>query len=192
MVLWTILQILFLFQCPDPKILKLFFLVNQKIKNMMALRMAWLFFSNWSTKLKFGLQSFKGLSNCHELLHDIKLATCLNWAATWQNQQNDCAPSEDSDQPGYPPSLIRIFTVRMKKAWVLSYPFSTQRRLWSDWANAQADLSLCWAHSHFVGFVMKRLNWLRFLPVFTIQFLVPISQSTHTFRTPVIMIHIFI
>ena len=21
-------------------------------------------------------------------------------AATWQNQQNECAPSEDSDQPG--------------------------------------------------------------------------------------------
>ena len=37
-----------------------------------------------------------------------------------------CAPSEDSDQPGHPPSLIRIFTVRMKKAWVLSYPLSAQ------------------------------------------------------------------
>ena len=29
---------------------------------------------------------------------------------------------------------------------------------WSDWADAQADLSLHWAHSHFVGFVMSRLN----------------------------------
>ena len=29
------------------------------------------------------------------------------------------APSEDSDQPGHPPSLIRVFTVRMKKALVL-------------------------------------------------------------------------
>ena len=29
------------------------------------------------------------------------------WAATWQNQQSDCAPSEDSDQSGHPPSLIR-------------------------------------------------------------------------------------
>ena len=53
-----------------------------------------------------------------------------------------CAPSEDSDQPGHPISLIRIFTVRMKKAWVFSYPLSAQRRLWSDWADAQADLSL--------------------------------------------------
>ena len=32
-----------------------------------------------------------------------------------------------------------------------------QGRLWSDWADAQADLSLRWAHSHFVGFVMSRL-----------------------------------
>ena len=35
-----------------------------------------------------------------------------------------CAPSEDSDQPGHPPSLIRVFAVRMKKAWILSYPLS--------------------------------------------------------------------
>ena len=35
------------------------------------------------------------------------------WAATWQNQQNECAPSEDSDQPGHPPSLIRVFAVRL-------------------------------------------------------------------------------
>ena len=24
-----------------------------------------------------------------------------------------CAPSEDSDQPGHPPSLIRVFAVRL-------------------------------------------------------------------------------
>ena len=34
------------------------------------------------------------------------------WDASWQNQQNDCAPNEDSDQPGHPPSLIRVFAVR--------------------------------------------------------------------------------
>ena len=63
-------------------------------------------------------------------------------------KQSECAPSEDSDQHGHPPSLIRVFAVRMKKAWVLSYPLSAQRRLWSDWADAQADLSLRWAHTH--------------------------------------------
>ena len=34
------------------------------------------------------------------------------WAASWQNQQCGCAPSENSDQPGYPPCLIRFFAVR--------------------------------------------------------------------------------
>ena len=46
-----------------------------------------------------------------------------------KNKQNCCAPSEDSDQPGHPPSLIRVFAVRMKKHWVLSYALSAQRRL---------------------------------------------------------------
>ena len=46
------------------------------------------------------------------------------WAATCQNQQSDCALSEDSDQPGHPPSLISVFVVRMKKPWALSYPLS--------------------------------------------------------------------
>ena len=52
------------------------------------------------------------------------------WAASWQYQQNDCSPSEDSDQLGHPAG-------------------ADQPR--------QADLNLRWAHSHFVGFVMRRL-----------------------------------
>ena len=76
------------------------------------------------------------------------------WAASWQNQQCGRSPSEDSD----PPSLIKVFAVRMKKAWIFSYPLSAQRRLLSDWVDAQADLSLRWAHSYSVGFVMRRLK----------------------------------
>ena len=67
-----------------------------------------------------------------------------------------CAPSEDSEQPGHPPSLIRIFAVRIKKAWVLNYQLSAQQRLCSDWADAQADLGLRWVQSFF-GFVTRRL-----------------------------------
>ena len=97
-------------------------------------------------------------------LHSIQYSVPVNmakkskWAATWQNQRSDCVPSKDSDQPGHPLCLIRVFAVHMKKAWFLSYPLSAQRRLWSDWADAQADLSLRWAHSHFVGFVMSQLK----------------------------------
>ena len=61
-----------------------------------------------------------------------------------------CAPSEDSDQPGHPPSLIRVFAVRMKKPWVLSYPVSAERRLirlgrcpgWSE--SSLGAHSFCW------------------------------------------------
>ena len=76
----------------------------------------------------------------------------IKWASSWQNQQNDCAASEDTDQPGHPPSLIRVFAVRMKEDWVLNYPMSAQRRFWSDWEDAQADLSLRWAHMPFRWF----------------------------------------
>ena len=44
------------------------------------------------------------------------------WATTWQNQQNECAPSKDSDQPVWSESSL-----------------STWRKLWS--------LSSHWAHS---------------------------------------------
>ena len=78
-----------------------------------------------------------------------------------KTNQMACASSEDSDQPGHPPSLIRVFAVRMKKAWVLSYPLSAHGRLWSDWADAQADLSLRWVHSHCVVFLVRWLyEWL--------------------------------
>ena len=59
--------------------------------------------------------------------------------------------------------------IRMKKAWVLSYPLSAHRRLWSDWVDAQADLSLRWAHSHFVGFVMSPLKYRTPKPCFPVD-----------------------
>ena len=62
---------------------------------------------------------------------EVRTIAFNKWAVTWQNQQNEYAPSEDSDQSGHPPSLI------------------------SYWADAQAGLSLRWAHTHFVGFVMS-------------------------------------
>ena len=39
-----------------------------------------------------------------------------------------CVPCEDSDQPWHLPNEIRVFAVRMKKTWVLSYPLRAQQR----------------------------------------------------------------
>ena len=169
------------------------------------------------------------------------------WATSWQNQQMVCAPSEDSDQPGHPPSLISVFVVRsmgswghnvslcgkwrlirlggcpgwsefslgaqafcwfchvaahflillllqgdklscdmtkptkwlcvqrrLRSAWAFAQsdqslscpheeslgpqlPTEYKRRLWSDWADTQAYLSLRWAHTHFVGLSCRGL-----------------------------------
>ena len=46
-----------------------------------------------------------------EFIKDNKGCTGKTIATTWQNQQNACTPSEDSGQPGHPPSLIRVFAV---------------------------------------------------------------------------------
>ena len=80
------------------------------------------------------------------------IAHCNNWASAQQNQQNGmcvqqrlrsalvfaqsdqslCRPHEESLGP-----LLHI---------------ERKRRLWSDWADAQADLSLRWAHMLFYWF----------------------------------------
>ena len=76
----------------------------------------------------------------------------------WHDKTNKISvcPAKTQISLGIHPVWLE-FAVRMKKPWVLSYPLSTQQRLWSDWADAQADLSLHWAHTHFVGFVTSRL-----------------------------------
>ena len=103
-------------------------------------------------------------------------------AATRQNQQSDCAPSEDSDQPGHPPSLISVFAVRMKKARVLSYPLSAQQRLirlggcpgWSE--SSLGAQSLCW-FCHVTAHVLLCALWLPFLSLSSI-FIMPTVHSS--------------
>ena len=69
------------------------------------------------------------------------------YTSLYENQQNDCAPSENSDQPGHPPSLIRVFAVRMKKAWIL-----TTHRAHSEDSDQAGRI-----RSHFVGFHIHKL-----------------------------------
>ena len=65
------------------------------------------------------------------------------WDTLWQNQHcGMCAQRR----------LRSAWVSDLKKAWVLSYPLSAKKRLWSDWANAQADLSFRWPHKPFCWF----------------------------------------
>ena len=87
-------------------------------------------------------------------------------------------PAKTQGQPGHPPSLI----------WV---SLSAWRKLGSL---AQADLSLRWMHSHFDGFVVRRLIYIVRSAFYTqptealdtdseILFLPIVLIKTHTFST---------
>ena len=72
------------------------------------------------------------------------------WAASRQNQQNGICASEDSDQPGHPPSLIRVFATH----WAHSEGSDQTRRLHRlIWVFAGRICLL-------IGFVIWRLNYL--------------------------------
>ena len=71
-----------------------------------------------------------------------------------------CAPSEDSDEPGHSPSLIRVFAVRFMGSLGTTFTSGGQRRLRSDWADAQADLSLDWAHMPFCWFIHEVVHFI--------------------------------
>ena len=97
----------------------------------------------------------------HEALTGTELPVPLipsNKLSHRTTKYTTCAPSEDSAQPWHPPSLIRVFTARLKKPWILGYPLR---------ANEDADQTgwiprlICVfavRTCHFVGFVMLRLN----------------------------------
>ena len=70
----------------------------------------------------------------------------LIWAASWQNQQNGmCAQRR----------LRSAWSESLLSAWWKLGPLATHwvhSKDWSDWADAQADLSLRWAHMPFGWF----------------------------------------
>ena len=71
-------------------------------------------------------------------------------------------PAKTQISLGIRPVLSESSLSAWRKLESLAYPLSAQRRLWLDWADAQADLSLRWAHTHFVGFVMRGSYWLKY------------------------------
>ena len=96
------------------------------------------------------------LSDCHLSVNRFYAHSGMPWTVPFQ--QHYFLTNIISLSKFRTTFVLRCLFVRMKKHYVLSYPLSTQRKLWSDWADAQADPSLRWAHTgHFVGFVMLRL-----------------------------------
>ena len=77
-----------------------------------AMYLVWKLFSKFTMKTSFSAYGIRLFEPAHDKTNKVT-----------------CSSSKDLDQPWHPSSLIRVFAVCMKKAWVLSYPFSLQRRL---------------------------------------------------------------
>ena len=66
------------------------------------------------------------------------------WAATWQNQQNDLCAQR-----------------RLRSAWASTQSDQSHRCPKTDWADAQAVLSLRWAHRSFCWFCQEEAHSFR-------------------------------
>ena len=127
------------------------------------LRSAWAFWvvaERTATLLVLSCRGSNGvvMETCTQSMHYYKIMAYYYAYEPRHDKTNKTSvrPANTQISLGIRP-VWSVFAVRMKKAWVLSYPLSTQRWLWLDWADAQADLSLRWAHTRFVGFDM---SWL--------------------------------
>ena len=118
-------------------------------------------FQRWVIVFPAFFLCWKWLSSYNVIVHI--------WAVSWQNQQNDSAPSEDSDQTGRITQInlgIRpVWSVFACAQWVAKDPSF----LHADSENSDQTgrmPRLIWVFAgrtcHFVGFVMRRLILLAF------------------------------
>ena len=93
------------------------------------------------------------------------IAEALSISPNQSQRKKICAPSEDSDQTARMRSLIRVFTGRMLDSLGCKVSPCGQRRLLSDYSDAQTDLSIPCAHmsertfSHVVTQMVKSVNY---------------------------------
>ena len=99
------------------------------------------------------------------ITHTSMYSVCpffMIWATTWQNNQMSVHTGKTQISLGICP----VWSESSLSAW---------RKL----ADAQADLNLRWAHSYFVGFVMRRLILLLYIIHLMFVFLVPCWKSSN-------------
>ena len=106
-------------------------------------------------KGQFSLKLYllKGRSSRYNI---IKVKCVLMITALLQHMSHDATKPTQwvcARCPGWSESSLSAW----RKLGSLATRWAQQRRLWSDQADAQADLSLRWARTQFVGFVMSRL-----------------------------------
>ena len=104
---------------------------------------------NCKTKLRSILFSW-------EVLHVRPTSFLYVWLAV-NEYLPSCILGNSTEAPGIHPVWSASSLSAWRKFWSLATHWAHTED-WSDWADAQADLSLRWAHSLFVGFVMRRLK----------------------------------
>ena len=110
---------------------------SQLLSNVSAIYLNWPYtYIHKKSLARFANNSFKAGYDVPTLdIESNLIYNCLEKFVISNEPQHDktnrmtCAPSEVSDQPGHPLSLIRVFAGRMKKACIRNYQLSAQRRL---------------------------------------------------------------
>ena len=82
----------------------------------------------------------------------FKMSCLMTKPANWHVR-----PAKTQVSLGFFP-VWSVFVVRMKKAWVLSYPLSTQWRFWLVWVDARLIWVFPGRTYHVVGFVVHQLK----------------------------------
>ena len=111
----------------------------------------------WQRKHNLCILQHSKLSDVSsKIASDISFMNLISWSLLTNEPPHDktnkmaCALSEDSDQPGHPPSPISSLSAWIKLGFLATHWAHSED--WSDWADAQADLSLRWAHKSLCWF----------------------------------------
>ena len=99
------------------------------------------------------------LENVVKLVNEEAQGPWLPWLPIERLHWSDCAYAhvEAGHRVGRTSSFVGCAVLRLINKWEPAHDKTSasscrQRRLWWDWADAQADLNLCWAHRSFCGF----------------------------------------
>ena len=91
------------------------------------------------------------LNDCKWMVQNSFKYKLCKWVTSWQNPQNDVCPAKTKISLGIRP----VWSESSLSAWWKLGPLATHwvhSEDWSDWGDAQADLSLHWAHMPFCCF----------------------------------------
>ena len=158
---------------------------NKELTNCLLLENVWIV---WFLHICFSFLVFLKESNQSHLfgsvIYSSKFYHCkldqficlvsgvwLKMSQALQNQLSDLCAQQRLGSAWAPTHLSDQSSLSAwKKPWVLSYPLSAQERLWSDWADAYTDESLCWANRSFC-WVFSCCGWNIFILLFFNKFL---------------------